>query len=234
MSTGELTNANTLTRILSILGDDELLDVSSKLGVVTSLDLKLTQGLSRDFVTDLLVFHLSRRANEVELLHQLSLYPSETMLWDGNLIPHGRHQKVKTLSSESELNVTQSVFPLPKLNLQFLSIYDYLMRNFELYRLETAYEIRVDLVDAIQRMNPVNNVKFGSSGTKSVTKFNGWARMAVPVSSFSMTEVGKPHIGEVVPSRVTCTLEFDVSRFNGDVREEWEALREHDGIAMTA
>jgi Intron-binding protein aquarius N-terminus len=31
---------------------------------------------------------------------------------------------------------------LPKLNLQFLTLHDYLLRSFNLYRLESAYEIR--------------------------------------------------------------------------------------------
>ena len=31
---------------------------------------------------------------------------------------------------------------LPKLNLQFLTLHDYLLRNFNLFRLETMYEIR--------------------------------------------------------------------------------------------
>lgn len=43
------------------------------------------------------------------------------------------------------------VLALPKLNLQFLSFYDYLLRCFTLYRLESAYEIRADIVDAVKR-----------------------------------------------------------------------------------
>ncbi len=34
---------------------------------------------------------------------------------------------------------------LPKLNLQFLTAADYLLRNFHLFRLEAAYEVREDL-----------------------------------------------------------------------------------------
>jgi hypothetical protein len=34
---------------------------------------------------------------------------------------------------------------LPKLNLQFLSPADYLLRNFHLFRLEAAYEVREDV-----------------------------------------------------------------------------------------
>ena len=42
---------------------------------------------------------------------------------------------------------------LPKLNLQFLTFHDYLLRNYDLFRLESCYEIRSDLEDSIRRIN---------------------------------------------------------------------------------
>lgn len=41
---------------------------------------------------------------------------------------------------------------LPKLNLQFLTAHDYLLRNFNLFRLEATYEIREDVADVLQRI----------------------------------------------------------------------------------
>ena len=41
---------------------------------------------------------------------------------------------------------------LPKLNLQFLTFHDYLLRNFNLFRLEATYEIREDISDVIGRV----------------------------------------------------------------------------------
>lgn len=49
---------------------------------------------------------------------------------------------------------------LPKLNLQFLTFHDYLLRNYDLYRLESAYQIRMDIEDAVRRMDPRKEVKF--------------------------------------------------------------------------
>lgn len=43
---------------------------------------------------------------------------------------------------------------LPKLNLQFLTFADYLLRNFNLFRLEATYEIREDLADVLKRVGP--------------------------------------------------------------------------------
>ncbi len=40
------------------------------------------------------------------------------------------------------------------MNLQFLSPSDYLLRNFHLFRLEAAYEVREDLQVALQRLAP--------------------------------------------------------------------------------
>ena len=44
---------------------------------------------------------------------------------------------------------------LPKLNLQFLTLHDYLLRNFNLFRLESTYEIRQNIEDAVKRMRPM-------------------------------------------------------------------------------
>lgn len=39
--------------------------------------------------------------------------------------------------------VGEACLALPKLNLQFLTFHDYLLRNFNLFRLEATYEVRV-------------------------------------------------------------------------------------------
>ena len=45
----------------------------------------------------------------------------------------------------------EGVLALPKLNLQFLTLHDYLLRNFKLFQLESTYEIRGDIEDAVTR-----------------------------------------------------------------------------------
>jgi intron-binding protein aquarius len=47
----------------------------------------------------------------------------------------------------------ETCLALPKLNLQFLTAHDYLLRNFNLFRLEATYEIREDLADVLSRVN---------------------------------------------------------------------------------
>jgi len=46
----------------------------------------------------------------------------------------------------------ETCLALPKLNLQFLTAHDYLLRNFNLFRLEATYEIREDVADVLQRI----------------------------------------------------------------------------------
>jgi intron-binding protein aquarius len=60
------------------------------------------------------------------------------MIWDYKRIPE-----------ESSIGVLKQVLALPKLNLQFLSIEDYLERNYQLYKLESAFDLRKDFEDAI-------------------------------------------------------------------------------------
>ena len=89
---------------------------------------------------------------------------------------------------------------LPKLNLQFLTIHDYLLRNFQLFRLESTYEIREDIANTVFRLKPrvANN--------KKDTVFTGWARYAVPTIVFAVTQVKKPNIGEMKPAQVQVML----------------------------
>ena len=93
-------------------------------------------------------------------------------------------------------------YAVPKLNLQFLSLYDYLLRNFHLYRLESAYEVREDLTDAIKRMCPrvshhaavtatAHQKSASASGGGGGIMYHGWARMALPVSVVTIDEVSE-------------------------------------------
>lgn len=49
----------------------------------------------------------------------------------------------------------ETCLALPKLNLQFLTAHDYLLRNFSLFRLEATYEIREDIADVLSRVGAI-------------------------------------------------------------------------------
>lgn len=137
----------------------------------------------------------------------MPLYPTESIIWDENLVPTSYYNG-------------DNVLALPKLNLQFLTLHDYLLRNFNLFRLESTFEIRQDVEDAVSRMLPWLS-------EEGDVVFGGWARMALPVASFAVIDVAKPHIGEQKPSRVRADVSV-VLNVRRDVQEEWENLRKHD------
>ena len=62
-----------------------------------------------------------RRRSQREVINEMPLYPTEGVLWDESQIP--------------SVNYTgEGCLALPKLNLQFLTPHDYLLRNFHLFR----------------------------------------------------------------------------------------------------
>lgn len=137
----------------------------------------------------------------------MPLYPTEDIIWNENVVP-------------TEYYSGEGCLALPKLNLQFLTLHDYLLRNCNLFRLESTYEIRQDIEDAVSRMLPWKS-------EEDDIVFGGWARMALPVSSFAVVEVSKPHIGEKRPSRVRADVSVTLS-VRKDIQDEWENLRKHD------
>lgn len=80
-----------------------------------------------------------RRPLTRELINEMPLYPTERVLWDESLIPSTNY-------------TGEGALALPKLNLQFLTPHDYLIRNFNLFRLEASYEIREDVGDVLSRV----------------------------------------------------------------------------------
>lgn len=55
----------------------------------------------------------------------MPLYPTEDVIWDTNMVPYEQYHGGQPLA-------------LNKLNLQFLTLHDYLLRNFRLFRLEST------------------------------------------------------------------------------------------------
>ena len=171
-------------------------------------------GDNRALCTQALLNHFAERQSALVAINQMPLYPNEAVLWDANTMPaDGSH-------------LSEKVLVLPKLNLQFLTFDDYLLRSFELYRLESAYGIRADLVDAIKRVKPRRALEDGA------TRFTGWARMAAPAVSVVVDEVKPPKLGEFVPAAVLASVTISLTAFSGHIRGEWEELREHDVLFL--
>lgn len=110
---------------------------------------------------------------------------------------------------------------MPKLNLQFLCFEDYLERNYKLFKLESAFDLRKDFEDAITRMDPQFDQKGAFCG------FGGWARMATQVTKFRIHEVQTPEIGKLIPRRVYGEIQFSIENLAQNVRKEWDSLKKH-------
>ncbi|RZF44564.1 hypothetical protein LSTR_LSTR001322 [Laodelphax striatellus] len=160
-----------------------------------------------EFLLELLISRHERRPSQLEELNAMPLYPTEEIIWNENIVP-------------TEYFSGEGCLALPKLNLQFLTLHDYLLRNLNLFRLESTYEIRQDIEDAISRLSPWKDEDGG-------VFFGGWARMAQSIVNFAVVEVAKPNIGEKKPSRVRADVTVNLS-VRSEIKSEWENLRKHD------
>ncbi|XP_062211429.1 uncharacterized protein LOC133912612 isoform X2 [Phragmites australis] len=166
----------------------------------------------RDFLIEVLVAFFEKRQSQKDAVNALPLYPNEQIMWDESLVPSINYSGEGCLA-------------LPKLNLQFLTLHDYLLRNFNLFRLESTYEIREDIQEAVPHLHAyINN--------EGDTAFRGWSRMAVPIKEFKITEMKQPNIGEVKPSAVTAEVTFSISSYRPQIKSEWDALKEHDVLFL--
>ncbi|KAF5195306.1 Rna helicase aquarius [Thalictrum thalictroides] len=209
---GSINKRADLTKKLSFLPPEELQDlVCKKLKLVSDAD---PWAKRVDFLIEVMVSFFEKRQSQKEAINALPLYPNEQIMWDESLIPSINYSGEGCLA-------------LPKLNLQFLTLHDYLLRNFNLFRLESTYEIREDIQEAVPHLLAyINN--------EGEPAFRGWSRMAVPISRLRISEVKQPNIGEVKPSSVTAQVTFSISSYKGQMRSEWNSLKEHDVLFLLA
>jgi Intron-binding protein aquarius N-terminus len=222
-------DATFVRRVLGGFPDHDLLELLHKMRLVDK-----THGgkeiYSRDFLLLVLLDYLIQPADPLEDLQSFPLYPTESVLWDFARIPPGH----------SGLLPASHVLSLPKLHAQFLSYADYLWRNFELMRLESAYEIRSDLVDVIRRVRPLirQTMAMDEHGNEQValqTEFTGWARMALEMDgALKITRVEKPLLGTNHPSKVVAEITIDLKSCGDSIRREWDALGEFDNLFLVA
>lgn len=193
------------------LSNEQLKSIGASLRPAISIE-------NRDLFIEVLVGEHERFQSHLELINSLPLYPTEETIWDEDIVP-------------TEFYTGEKCLALPKLNLQFLSLHDYLLRNFHLFRLESTYEIRQDLEDSISRMKPWQNdatiLNEKSEENLQQCLFGGWSRMAQPITNFTIVEVGKSNLGENHPSRVRADVSL-VLNTRPEIKREWEKLRRHD------
>ncbi|KAH7719949.1 DEAD box protein helicases superfamily protein (Aquarius) [Aphelenchoides avenae] len=219
LNVGSVDTRRFLKQQFSSLSSDELYQIAEYLLLVPSKDDKesLQKNYARyddtQYLAEMIIFHCERRPSQLQKINAQPLYPSEKVIWDEKLVPYEQYDG-------------ESVLPLNKLNLQFLTIHDYLLRNFNLFQMESTYEVRQDLEDALFRMKPWLH----ESGAEEVV-WGGWARMALPIAEARIFNIAKPLVGESAPAEVAMNVTVNLPK-RVDLRFEWESLRKNDVLFL--
>ncbi|KAF2457974.1 hypothetical protein BDY21DRAFT_379029 [Lineolata rhizophorae] len=202
---------------LEVLTINELENLCSLLGFRTSYPGSSSLALDRRFYVELVVAAHSRRPSFQDRVRKLPILPTEEILYMPQVLRTDNYNGTHPLA-------------IPKLNLQYLTMGDFLYRSFVLHRLEAFYEIRKHVEEAIKRMQPKRDTQLQGS----ITNFTGNYRMALPIAKPAILDVAPAKVGEMMPAHVKAEVILDVSRMNYHVRSEWETLRLDDVVFLCA
>ncbi|OWZ19043.1 hypothetical protein PHMEG_0006768 [Phytophthora megakarya] len=160
------------------------------------------------------------------IVSNVPVYPTELDIWnelvdckDGSGTPSDGNEleavnnATKDIFSADDANLFP-LLPVRKLGLQFLNLADYLQRNYELFRMEAAKDIRGDLEVAIKHVDAVRALR---SYSDNDTIFRGFSRAAVPLAgALQIVKVGKPALGQMAPASVIAQVEVELSDHRHD------------------
>lgn len=152
-----------LEDLMTPLTDAELESCSKLLGFRTIYPTEAGIHVSRELLMEVLLSAFERRKAFQESIKDLSTQPTEIDLYEPSLLRNETYNGSRSLA-------------IPKFNLQYLSVGDFLWRSFILYRCEQFFEIRKYLEDAIKRLQPRPTSTAGS------VQFDGFSKMALPIT----------------------------------------------------
>lgn len=199
---------------LATLTDDEISELCDLLDFRISYPPNSNIVADRPFLTEVLLSAHEKRKTFQETARDLSILPTEITLFEPTLLRNDSYDGSHPLG-------------LPKLNLQYLAVGDFLWRSFILHRCETFWEIRQDIEESIKRLKP----KLHPDGS---TTFGGFSKMTLPISKPSILEAVPPLVGSEIPSLVKAEIVLNTSRLAENVRRDWESLRRGDAIFLLA
>lgn len=151
-----------LENALTPLTDDELAKLVALLDLRTSYPDSTKLKVDRRFLTEVMLSTFERRETFQETALYMSVMPTEQTIFSESLSRTDSYDASRPLA-------------IPKLNLQYLSVGDFLWRSLVLYRSESFYGIKQDIEDVVRRMKP-ESTKSGE------TYFSGTSKLALPVS----------------------------------------------------
>ena len=214
-SYGSIDQREELEGHLKHLNDDELVDVCSKLGFRTKYSFPAGTKASREIHLEVLLSAHERIKPFQRALSDMNILPTDTFLYEESLLRNEFYDGSRPLA-------------IPKLNLQYLTIGDFLWRAFILHRCEQFFEIRTYLEEMIKRLQPTRN----DADTNVV--FRGNTRMALPISKATILEVTPPKVGQELPEIIRAEVTLNVHKLADSVRGEWESLKPDDTIFLLA
>ncbi|KAL4803938.1 hypothetical protein BDV18DRAFT_143505 [Aspergillus unguis] len=212
---GSIEQRTELEGQLSSLEDSELRILCSHLGFRTTYPKQANVASDRQLYMEILLSYYERTTSFQEAASNLSVVPTEESLYDPSLLRNETYDGSRPLA-------------IPKLNLQYLSLGDFLWRSFLLYRAEAFFQIRKDMESIIKRMQP------RSSQDGKVLTFDGFSRMAIPISKPAIIEVAPPKVGFANPAFVRAEITIEVGRLADHIRTEWDSLRPGDVVYLLA
>ncbi len=199
---------------LESLTDAELAELCDLLYLRTSFPSSTKMVIDRQFLMEILLSTHEKHKTFQETARDLSILPTERTLFEPMLLRNDNYNGSQPLA-------------LPKLNLQYLTVGDFLWRSFILHRCESFYEIRKEMEDTIKRLRP-------NMSPNGQTNFGGFSKMALPITKPAILEVLPPLVGDDKPAVVRAEIALDVSRLADNIRREWESLRPDDVVFLLA
>ena len=148
---------------LAHLKDSELQELCSLLGLRTAYPGSARVDTTRELLIETVITVYEGSKPFQEGLQSMSILPSEATVYDSSLMRNETYDGSQALA-------------IPKLNLQYLSVGDFLWRSFILYRCEQFFEIRKYLEDIAKRMQPL------IANSDEQVGFSGFSKMALPIT----------------------------------------------------
>ena len=211
---GSLTKRGELAGHLEPLSDAELVELCSELGVRAQYPEKSLVVQDRTFLLEIIVSFVEHRSYFADAIQdETPILPTEHTLYDASTLRTDGFNGSRPLA-------------IPKVNLQYLTLGDFLWRSFMLYRSEAFFEIRKHLEDTIKRLQPRRQA--------SGTRFDGFSRMAIPIGKPAIIDTAPPNVGEEISAEVKVEVILDVSRLQPSLRREWESLKPEDVVFLLA
>jgi intron-binding protein aquarius len=159
---GSIDKRSELQGHLEALTDPEINQLCDLLDLRTLYPTSTKVVADRQFLIEVLLSMHEKRKTFQETARDLSVLPTELTLFEPTLLRNDHYNGSQPLA-------------IPKLNLQYLTVGDFLWRSFILHRCESFYEIRKDVEDTIRRLRP-------SAGQPGQTTFDGFSKMALPIT----------------------------------------------------